>query len=452
MKTMKKIFALALALMLVMSLAVTASAAVNDSITINNAKEGETYEIYKLFDLVVDDEEAPSKYSYTVNADWEAFFEGDGAQYVTINDEGYVTAISDAAALAKAAANWTSKPAALDSIKADATSVAFDGLENGYYLITSTLGTVAMTETTPDNSAVVITEKNPVDSITKTVKEDSTDVYGESNDAQIGDTVEFKSVITLNQGGASNKGTRKVTVTDTMDSGLTLNQNSIAIEGLTKDTDYTVTTSANGFVITFKQTYLDALTAQTTLNLTYTAVLNENVIANKAIVDQNNEIVIRYGDAQSVTAQTTTTTHYITVNKYAQSVDDLAGAVFSLKKDGTVVNLVKIDDNNYRVAMSGETGVTTFTTVDNGDIVIWGLDNDEGYTLVETAPPAGYNQLKDEVVVEDVDTVIDVLNNAGTELPSTGGIGTTLFYVFGGILMAAAAVLLVTKRRMSTAE
>ena len=448
---MKKFFVILLSAMLMLSLAVPAMAATNDSITINSAKVGETYKIYKLFDLVVDDAENPSKYSYTITTGWADFFASsdDGGQYVTV-ENGYVTAISDAAALAKAAANWASKPSELESIKADSTTVVFDALENGYYLITSTLGTLAMTETTPDKSDVTITEKNPEDTITKKVKEDSTGEYGNSNDAQIGDTVEFKSTITLYSG------TRNVKVTDTMDSGLTYNKDA-AIADLNEGTDYTIEETDSGFVITFTDSYLNGLSDTTELTLTYTATLNENAIKTDTngtvIVDQNNKIVLTYGDKQTVEHTTITTTHKFSVFKHATSSNDnLADAVFQLKKNGTVVSLIKIDANNYRVAKTGETGVDTFTTVANGDIVIWGVDSDSDYTLLETAAPNGYNKLAKEVEVT-VDagnaTRVDVENKSGTELPSTGGMGTTIFYIVGGIMVVGAVILLITKKRMS---
>ena len=263
----------------------------NDSITVSGAKPGETYELYKLFDLTVNDESAPTAYSYTVNADWAAFFAegGAGHDYITVNDAGYVTAISDAAALAKAAARWSGKPATpVQSVTvADGeTTAVFSGLEDGYWLITSTLGTFAMTETTPDKEAVTIEEKNPLDTIEKTVKEDSTGEYGTSNGAQIGDTVEFKSVVKIV------KGTRNVVVHDKMDAGLTFTTGSIAIEGLTEGTEYTVNTTPTDndtFDISFDQDWIDGLDfgedGYKEYTITYTAVLNQNVINSTPGID-----------------------------------------------------------------------------------------------------------------------------------------------------------------------
>ena len=111
-----------------------------------------------------------------------------------------------------------------------------------------------------------------------------------------------------------------------------------------------------------------------------------------------------------------------------------------------VVNIVPDQDGVYETRM--ESG-------NLGDIVIWGVDADNDYTLTETEAPEGYNKLSAAVNVTvnaENGTRIGVENNAGSELPSTGGMGTTLFYALGGILVVAAVVLLVTKKRMSSAE
>ena len=221
---------------------------------------------------------------------------------------------------------------------------------------------------------------------------------------------------------------------------------------------------AYGDVTGIKQDYLDSLkAAQTVLTLTYTAVLNENALPVKdengvVIVDQYNKTKITYGNKQSVDDETITTTHKVYIHKWADKVENLAGAEFSLKKGGVVVKLIKLDEKgiHYRVAMPGEEGaVDTFVTVKEADIVIWGLDTDTDYTLVEIDAPDGYNKLEDEVKVTvnaTNDSLIKVENKSGTELPSTGGIGTTIFYILGAALMLGAAVLLITKRRMNIAD
>ena len=92
-------------------------------------------------------------------------------------------------------------------------------------------------------------------------------------------------------------------------------------------------------------------------------------------------------------------------------------------------------------------------TVASGDIVIWGVDSDEDYSITELQAPKGYNLLnpptKEVTVNADNSTRIEVENYSGTELPSTGGIGTTILYIIGAILVLGAGILLVVRRRMN---
>ena len=475
---MKRFATFLLALVMILSLAIPAFAeGENNTITINNAKSGETYAIYKMFDLEsIDNSTEPATYTYKVNASWAAFFAegGTGAQYITKNPAGAVTAISDAAALAKAAATWTGKPKATEETKAVSATVAFENLADGYWLITSTLGTKAMAYTTPVNPTVEITEKNEEPTIEKFVQEDSTGNWGKENDAQIGDTVNFKSTVKIV------KGARNVVVHDFMDAGFTLIADSISIEGLTKGTDYTVLTKDEikntwNFEITFNQDWIDAYdfgeAGSEEFDITYSATLNWYPVSMGNPSSTKNKTYVSYGqDSESEEDETVTKTHKFTVNKYATGIENLAGAVFELRKNGEVVKLYRLGNSNiYTVEQGHEKSepdmiVESFTTIDSADIIILGVDSDDDYTLVEIQAPVGYNMLTEAVPVvwteeneegNPVDinnTVIDIENKSGTELPSTGGVGTTMFYIFGGILVLAAVVLLVTKKRMATAE
>ena len=153
----------------------------------------------------------------------------------------------------------------------------------------------------------------------------------------------------------------------------------------------------------------------------------------------------------------------------------------TISEDGTPAetgNLIKLvyDSANktYRVATASDANTAENTTyvMTAGDITIKGLDDAVEYYLYETKAPAGYNRLTEPVkfkinatynetgerytavstTVGEAPAVtgltVSVENNAGTTLPSTGGMGTTVFYVVGGGLMAVAVVLLVTKKRM----
>ena len=478
MNNTRKILAILLAIVLVLALSVSAFA-VNPpdySITVNNPAAGETYSAYKMFDLSVDDPTNPGAYRYTVNSDWTGFtsnaaftdvFDIDAQGYVTaksgVISEPTWTAAGKMSKLAEAAAKYAADneiaPKASEEART-ADPLTLPLTEAGYYVVSSTLGSRAMIETTPDNAAVTINEKNDVDTISKLVKEDSNGVYGKSNDAQIGDLVEFKSIVTIAPRSVN------VKIHDTMEPGLTFTgNNSIKIytdAELTTElapAQYEIlATPENGdtFTIRILDTFAGTASESQNLYVTYTATLNEGAIeAGPDIHAQGNTTHVSFGDNGSSSSDpTTTTTHKFRVYKHAAgSTDNLAGAVFSLKKAGTVVPLVMIDANNYRVANAGESvTVNTFTTVANVDIVIWGVDSDNDYKLEEITPPSGYNKLADEVEVAvnaENSTRIDIPNQSGSELPSTGGIGTTIFYIVGGILVVGAAVVLISKKRMN---
>ena len=233
------------------------------------------------------------------------------------------------------------------------------------------------------------------------------------------------------------------------------------------------------FEVRFTQAFCDTLKANDQIVISYTATLNE-----KAVIagDGNpNTSKLSYGDkgdashTPSGTTPPSTTTTYtwdVDVFKYTMNGETetaLAGAKFTLSKndDGSdPIALVSEGNNVYRVAKTRETGtVTEITTDTTGRFTIKGLDADT-YYLTETAAPAGYNKLAGPVtIVIGANGVVNatteapqgvkevkVLNQTGTELPSTGGMGTTLFYVLGGVLVVGAVVLLITKKRMGAEQ
>ena len=489
MKYVRKSLALLLALILVLALGGTAFAAqegtlTGGSITINDAVPGQTYEAYQILYLEsyshTTDEKgnitATGAYAYKANSAWETWLRTQ-TTYVSFDAQGYVTWVenADAAAFAKLAqveaakmnADATATAPAADESKTYST-VSFADLKLGYYLVDTTLGTLCSLDTT--NPSVVMQEKNAAPENVKTVEEDSTGIYGEKNDADIGQTVNFKSVITA-QAGAEN-----YVFHDTMSTGLTYTGvTGITLNSTTVDaSNYTVTAPAadgDTFDVTFTQAFCDTLKANDQIVVSYTATLNENaVIAGEG---NPNTSKVSYGDSSNTKytpdSQTKTYTWDVDVFKYTMNGETekaLAGATFTLSKnsDGSSpIALVSKGNNVYRVAKTGETGtVTEITTDATGKFTIQGLDADT-YYLTETAAPAGYNKLAGAVTItigengvvnataeapQGVDEV-KILNQSGTELPSTGGMGTTLFYVLGSVLVVGAVVLLVTRKRMS---
>lgn len=456
MKNVKKLMGLLLAMIMAFAMGVCVFAEGTNTITISNAQKGETYKLYKILNLSVSGDK--TAYSYTLNDTWKSFFtQGNGVSYVDIDTQNHVTwkvgmnTAENMENFGKAAAAYAANVEVTDT-KTPTTDgqITFSGLDSGYYLITSTNGTLAMTKTTPSDPDVTVNEKNKDTTLDKKVQEDSTDNWGNENSAQIGDTVNFKVTIHMK------KGAKNYVMHETMDDGLSFNEGSVQITGLTKDTDYTVKTAeiSDGctFEIIFTKNYLNSVKANTALTVTYNAVLNENADITNG---ENNKAKITWGDNSTTEySETTTKTYQFEVLKYAQEDEQknrLAGAVFQLlNAENEIVKLIKVNDTEYRVANGGENGsVDSFTTVANGNIVIKGVDLDK-YYLKETKAPEGYNLLADdkEFTVTSGNTLtVEIENKSGSELPETGGMGTTMFYLIGGILVIGAGVLLVARRR-----
>ncbi len=481
MKLSRKILSLVLALVMVMGLAATAFAEGNaettGSITITNALGGETYNAYQI--LYLESYDAEKKiYAYKANSAWEEWLKTQTA-YVSFNDQGYVTWVEGASAadFAKAAKGQLSDKTPGGSVKpSENGSATISKLELGYYLVDSTVGALCELNTTKPN--MEITDKNLKPTIKKEVQEDSDESWGDVNDADIGQTVNFKSTV------SAKPGARKYVVHDKMDAALKFDGvTSIKVGDatLTEGADYTVVTTdlpdECTFHIAFTETYLNSITADTDIVINYTAKLTSSAVAGTGYV---NKTWLDYGDNQHTEPDTTTTyTWKLPIYKYhkdGETQKALAGAEFILYK-GSEENRVyaQVTDGKLTGWTETKAEATKLVSDDAGRIEVEGLDADT-YYLEETKAPGGYNKLAGPVKVVISHTVTDkgahmthtlkqgttdielekvneveIENKSGTELPSTGGIGTTIFYVLGSILVIGAAVLLITKKRMSAA-
>lgn len=480
---MKKTLSVLLALVLLLALSVPAMAIGGGTITIDNAVVGQTYTIYRILDLESYNAETGA-YSYKAAEGWDAFVKANST-YFDVDAQGYVTwkAATDDATVAEFA-KLAQKYAVDNSIgnqgseKAETTTVTFENLDLGYYLVDSTLGTLCSLDTT--NPTVTIKEKNAEPTNVKTVEEDSTGAYGSTNDADIGQTVNFKSTITA-QAGAEN-----YVFHDVMSEGLTFG----AVTGVTlkhKDDTEAVTVASGNyevktsdlkdgctFEIVFTQAFCDTLKADDEIVISYTATVNEDAVVG--VGGNDNTSKLEYGQSGKTTmtppSETKTYTWDMDVLKYANGDEKktLENAQFVLlNKDKTKVAAVVNGKLTgwVDVPAAGEDGTITWpantvlTTDKDGKIEIDGLDSDI-YYLREVKAPDGYNKLADDVEVkitgatkgEDgtltyTTVLTKVENKTGAELPSTGGIGTTVFYVVGGLMVLLAIVLLVTKKKMS---
>ena len=487
----------------------TGTSGTTGSIKISNAIVKQEYKIYRILELESYDK-TNGLYSYKPNSSWKAFFDdksdpkGAGSDYITVDDNGYARwkgAETDERKreFAKLALEYAKDKKISENAKATAkasgegvttTELTFPGLQLGYYLVDSSAGALCSLDTT--NLDATIQEKNGVPSVKKEVQEDSRgnsiDAWGNENTADIGQTVNFKTTITAQPGAQS------YVLHDKMSEGLTFAGSVSVTKGeqtLEAPRDYSLVTrtstpaieDACTFEIEFKESFCDTLAKDDQIIVTYSATLNEKAKIGKT-TGNTNTTYLKYGDSSKTQDSTTTTyTFEIPVLKYTNkgtpaTETPLANANFKLSKDEngkTPIYLVDItktgdSDNIYRVAKATEdpsiTKITEIITPDSGKLRIQGLD--EGiYYLTETKQPDGYNILKEAIRI-DIDKDgnikyasksetlnpmtsggdVKVLNQTGSILPSTGGMGTTLFYIFGAILVIGSGVVLITKKRM----
>lgn len=474
-KTFKKLMAALLAVALLCAMAVPAFAAEGSgSITIDNALKGESYTAYKIFDVVSSKEEADGSktYVYTVTDGWSSFFEQNNVKdYVTVDKNNQPTWVeskksdADLQTFAKLALDYASTKSITGktAIAADNQAV-INGLTAGYYVVSTTAGSLCVLNT--NGSSLQINEKNEAPTIDKKI-----DSNKETNDAAIGDVVNY--TVTIH----AKKGATGYVLTDTMTKGLTFNNDvkvTVGSNELTPTRDYTVATPVDGatFKVTFTENYLNTIDGDTEIVVSYTATVNKNAEIGTT-TGNTNTAQLKYGNKSTVDSKTTTYSYKFDLVKTDNSKKLLTGAKFKLYDSvagTTPVKLIKdATTGNYRVAETGETGAIEEIEINSYNAVTISGLNKKTYYLEETLAPAGYNKLTERQPVElskegfNVDATINnpgsegaewtsggvrVINNTGATLPSTGGMGTTLFYVLGGGLMVAAVVLLVTKKRM----
>lgn len=480
---MKKLFAVLVALTLVLSMGTIALAADDTTSTgtikISNAVKDAEYTVYKMFNFepvggstttgryTVADE----KWTSFVNneaKDYLAFDEGAGTiKWIgaTVEKDG-ITVPDDVevSALAKAAVAYAKDKGIAPAV--DAKTASADGevtftVPLGYYAIDTSLGTIcALTNV---NEEFVAHEKNTKPDLKKEVQEDSNSEWGTTNDADIGQEVNFKATVTVA------KGAENYIMHDKMSAGLTFKAITSVKTAAGADVTYTLkTTELCGtdcdFEIVFDNAAVAALEAGTEIIVLYSATLNEGaVIAGNG---NPNEAYISYGEEsqfESTPSETITYTYQFQLVKTDEDKTVLPGATFKLydaATGGNEIPVVKESEGVYRVAVEGETGVE----IEAGYVTIKGLDS-ATYYLEEIKAPAGYNKLtaRKEVIInaannnaEVTDGVtyvsggVQVVNKTGSLLPETGGIGTTIFYIVGITLMLGAAIVLISKKRMAS--
>ena len=457
MKSIKKL--ICMLFMLVLSV-VNVSAAEKGTITINKAIVNESYNIYKVLDLETYDK-VNNHYIYRAASGWETFLDGATDYLEARNENGdkyYVWKDGVDKSRAKEFAEKAYKYAKDNNItptmtkKATSTSVVFDNLDLGYYLVDSSVG--ALLHLTTTNPTATVNEKNTLNpNVDKNVLENSTGVYGKENDDMIGSTINYKSTITTGAGYGS------YVLYDKMDKGLTFNVNSVVVkigDDVVEANNYVVKTNVTDytFVIEFNDEFILKQPKNTNIDVYYTATLNKDATIEG---DGNiNETFLKYGNNITTDKKKTITyTYAFEIIKTNKEGVELTGAEFILlDKFGNEIKVILKDEETktYRIATENEIGVN----IKAGKATIEGLDKDS-YKLKEVVSPEGYNKLTspvefrvngktDVTIIER--TRVNVINYTGSELPETGGIGTKLFITSGLSLVLICGLVLVTKLRL----
>lgn len=473
-------------------------------ITIDKAVKGQTYTIYKMLDLDSYDPEN-GLYSYKpASNEWKTFFEDGkpGYDYATINENGYITwkdnsvvgesedakkvrlekeaaeLAQKALAYAKEGANGVTTPTNYTQTADETGKVMYNDLPFGYYLVDSSVGALCGLTTT--NPAATIQEKNGVPTVDKKIdiSTPTSEILVDKSSANLGETVVFKTTINV-QPGAYN-----YVLHDEMDSNLenptlwTVADNGTDNYRYVSDQDFQFISNPTGCGCTFELKFLDNFYKNraelinqkkvTTITIQYYATVKDSAPINTAM---KNKAWLTYGDnnTESNKPVTETYTYGIPVFKYTmknKTQTGLAGAKFSLYTDnngvvGSIINF-KNNGSEYRYTEDTEGITTTLQSPTDGNFNIKGLKAGT-YWLEEIEAPKGYNKLAEPIkiiieqsadgtqimknVKDESITKVEVENKSGSILPSTGGMGTTIFYIAGAFLVLISGVVLIAKKR-----
>ena len=352
-------------------------------------------------------------------------------------------------------------------------------------------------------SNVNVTAKTSAPTLVKKVEEKgySGDFDGTFNDVadySIGDEILFRIYVTVADNYKSYNSEYKLVVTDKMDSGLAYTGIESVIFGDTAapEVSYSVISrDSQNVEITFPDLRNYDLTGKK-ITITYKAKLTEDAVIG--LGGNKNTASLKYSNnpnSTTSTAEGTTPEDKVIVFTYSLGINKIDSTDSTKKLQGAEFVIYRLNgsDKEYVVTANGRvTGFaaeeTTFVTDVDGNIKVAGLE-DGTYYVEEKKAPAGYNLPQDavtELVVAatttngqtwvdgdaskaltaitvngvagtvsegvDVNVAVEIKNSKGSSLPTTGGMGTTILYIVGGILVVGAAILLISKKRMNNEE
>lgn len=455
------------------------------TITINGTTSGHTYEAYQVFSGTL----AESDNQTLSDIDWGSdvnTFEFDGesdAAKIAEKLSGQAFDSENAKAFAKAAnANLKegSKPASATS---EGKTVTITLSKPGYYLVKDKDGsqnsengtyTRFMMQVVGNATANV---KNGVPSVQKKVKENSNSEWQDAADYDFDDDVPFQLTATL-PSNFDDYSEYYLEFSDTLSAGLTYNKDAkvFLVNGENKTditSSFTIAEDGSSFKINNLKS-IPGVTASSKIVVEYTAKLGSNaVIGSKGnpntvkLVYSNNPNYEGKGEespkGNTPEKNVKVFTYQTIINKVDQDGNKLEGADFTLYKDG----------KEFKPVTANEATTFTFKGLDAGKYVLKETKTPDGYNTIEpieftinatydtdSADPqliklsgdVTSGVAKFDANEADGSLKADIVNRKGSLLPSTGGMGTTILYIIGSILVLVAAVLLITKKRMDAAK
>ena len=497
MKHAKKFASLLLALVMVFALATTAFAAENTTIS---APEGSTraYDVYQIFtgDL---------HKGVLSNIKWGK--NGTGTEKTAVDQ-----ATLDALAAVNSKSDTEKLTVIQNYVDFDSTAIGTVSNGNsltvptGYYLIKDkgsvndgeaySLYVVQVVGPTTISPKVGTTTSDKKVKDTNDSTANSTTDWQDSADYDIGDAVPFKLSATIAEDYANYTHGYKLTFHDKEDAGLSFNRDSVKVyvgETLIT-TGYEVVTEGLTDGCTFEVRFanlneITSVHAGSVISVEYTSTLNNQAVIGSAGNKNTSHVSYTNNPNEQAGENGKTPDDVVIVFTYQTIVNKVTkNPAYDASKD-TGKTGTDSDGNKEFIPLKGA-GFTLYKKNASGtyDAVgselkgedmtqfTWSGLDDGDYKLVETTTPSGYNTIHDieftitatHDVSSDNPTLIslsggdkftgvistgvvsaNIENQSGAQLPSTGGIGTTIFYVLGSVLVIGAVVLLVTKKRMS---
>ena len=512
MKKMKKIIALLIAMAMVLGMSASVFAASitithDETYDASTSSTARVYKAYKIFDAVYEDgfegensqdgkddfsydpEDAAVAYTMATDSPWkdvmtataaEEWFDvklsADGSVYVITPKDDFTTS-EKALAFAEYLQNHMPDP------EPASTEITVDGsaaeVDPGYYLIVAKDEKDGATKIALVTTDVTMVEKNTYITVGKTTARTSYSV-GDLIEYTITVNIPSDTALTVAEGDGYKDGHGPIILHDVLDSRLTF-QGEMKTASIdddayelvwTEDTSVVNHTTAQGDGCTFELVIpVTADLLGETVTFTYDAEVNSSAATDTGLV---NELGGEINGYKTVPDEPEVYTFDFDFVKEFDGSEEEFTATFELRTDAdddtTAIAFIKDADGNYVKADSDDTGSNTTITMTNGEQLNFLGFAAGTYYLVELTTDTGYNLLDSPVTVTIEDTsdettishtvsyvingedsaegVVTVVNYSGSVLPSTGGIGTTIFYVLGTLLVLGSGVVLITRRRM----